>query len=148
MLTALAGVAMLSDDDEAVVIDLADILFSTGPTDPEAMLHGRVGAMIPCFISNEPCYSYLRKEAGRVVEAAEKRVISEYASAGVYIFRDRNSYLSATQYCLANAASLTVKGVHFICPMANGILAAGLEVLAPLIEDVIPVGKLFHGASE
>lgn len=146
MLTALAGVAMLPDGDEAVVIDLADILFRTGPTDPESMLTESVGAIIPCFISSEPCYSYLRKEEGRVVEAAEKRVISECASAGVYIFRDRNSYLSAAQYCLTHAASMTVKGVHFICPMANGIIAAGLEVLAPMIDDLTPVSKMFHEA--
>lgn len=146
MLTALTGVAMLPNDDEAVVVDLADILFTTGPKDPASMLDESVGAIIPCFLSNEPCYSYLRKEGGRVVEAAEKRVISEHASAGVYIFRDRNSYLSAAQYCLEHASTMTVRGVHFICPMANGIIAAGLEVLAPLIDDVRPVGKAFHEA--
>ncbi len=144
MLTALAGVAMLPDHEETVVIDLADILFTTGPADPESILREGVGAIIPCFIADDPCYSYLRKEAGRVVEAVEKRVISEQASAGVYIFRDGVTYLSAAQYCLAHAESVTVKGVHFICPMANGIIAAGLEVLAPLVDDVTPVGKVFH----
>lgn len=144
MLTVLAGVAMLPCDSEVLVVDLADILFASGPADPESLIVGNVGAIIPCFAAEDPCFSYLRKEAGRVVEAAEKSVISANASAGVYIFKDRATYLTAATYCLANSDKVTVNGVHFVCPMANGILASGLEVLAPAVVDVTPVGKMFH----
>lgn len=144
MLTAMAAVAMLPRDGEAIVVDLADMLFEAGPANPEGLLVGGVGALIPCFRSSDPCYSYLRKESGRVVEAAEKRVISDIASAGVYFFKDRASYLSAAAFCLAHADRVTVNGVHFVCPMANGIIASGMEVLAPIIERVEPVGKIFH----
>lgn len=144
MFTAMAGVALLPRDDEAIIIDLADILFATGPSDPAALMTSDVGAVIPCFESNEPCYSYLRFENGTVVEAAEKRVISNHASAGVYAFRDRQLFLEAASYSIAAADRLAHKGIQFICPMANGVIASGARVLAPKVDDVVPVGKFFH----
>ena len=144
MLTAMAGIAMLPQDGEAIVVDLADILFEAGPANPENLLVGQVGALIPCFRSSEPCYSYLRMDGERVVEAAEKRVISDLASAGVYFFKDRTTYLSAAAFCLSHADRMTVNGVHFVCPMVNGIINEGMEVLAPVVEHVKPVGKIFH----
>ena len=144
MLTALAGISVLSDDGEPIIVDLADILFSSGETHPTSWFAPRVGAVVPCFIDDAECYSYLRLENGKVVEAAEKRVISDRASAGVYLFRNRSIYVEAAAYSLNNAASQTYKDIHFVCPMVNGVLKFGWEVAAPLIEHVDPVGKLFH----
>lgn len=144
MLSALAGIAALGGDDEVIAVDLADILFADGPADPQALFDAGVGAVIPVFESQEDCYSYLRSEGGRVVEAAEKRVISDAASAGVYFFRDRATYLRAAADALGQAERLTFKGIHFVCPMANCVIAQGLEVLAPGVADCRPVGKMFH----
>ena len=144
MFTAMAGLSLVKNDNEIIIVDLADILFTTGPSDPERAFSEGVGAIIPCFESSEPCYSYLRKEGSRVVEAAEKRVISNTASAGVYMFKNRSTYLIAAQHSIANAAELTVRGVFFVCPMANGVIAAGQKILAPMVDNVRAVGKIFH----
>ena len=77
MLTVMAGLA-LAADDEPLIVDLADILFEADLS-PTALLVGKVGCVVPCFASSDDCYSYLRSEDGRVVEAAEKRVISDAA---------------------------------------------------------------------
>ena len=71
MFSVLAATSFIAPD-EAVTVDLADLLFDSPLTDPGALLTDDVGAVVPCFISDEPCYSYLREEDGRVVEAAEK----------------------------------------------------------------------------
>jgi hypothetical protein len=142
MFTALAGIAALPADNEPIVVDLADILF--GGIDPSELLGQDVGAVIPCFVSNEDCYSYLRMNHGEVVEAAEKRVISDRASAGVYFFADRPTFLDAAVHSIDHSGTLTVKGVFFVCPMANGVLARGKRVLAPLVDNVTPIGKIFH----
>ena len=71
LLTVVAGLAMVGDD-EPVIVDLADILFSEGPQDPAADLGLNVGAIVPVFRSTSSAYSYLRSENGAVVEAAEK----------------------------------------------------------------------------
>lgn len=38
---------------------------------------------------------------------------------------------------------MSYKGVLFICPMVNGVIADGHTVLAPTIENCQPVGKIF-----
>lgn len=140
--SALAGVA-LARPDERMIVDLADILFEggeevAGDWSPE------IGAMVPCFLSSESCYSYLREVDGRVVEAAEKVVISNKASAGVYTFRDPAVFLSAAAHSIANRERLSYKSALFVCPVVNGVLDRGLEVAAPIVDNVRPIGKMFH----
>jgi hypothetical protein len=83
-----------------------------------------------------------------VVEAAEKRVISDRASAGAYIFRNTQVFWRAAAHSISHADSLTHRGNFFICPMVNGVLRDGLEVLAPEAERVRPISKFFHEMSQ
>lgn len=63
--SALAGLALSSDINAPVVIDLADIRFSLS-LDIEAYFshHPRVMGLIPYFQSGDPKFSYLRIERG------------------------------------------------------------------------------------
>lgn len=143
LLSATAGAA-IAGLTEVLVIDLADILFPGGPANPDDVFRANVGACVPCFRSDDADYSYLRFESGRVVEAAEKRVISDRASSGVYMFRDPAVFLSAVAYSIAHRDTLAFRGKLFVCPAVNGVLAAGFDVESPLLETVTPVGKAFH----
>lgn len=145
LFSSLAAMALVPPD-ETVAIDLADILFSGGPEDPQGLFarEGH-GAVVPVFSSDEPCYSYLRIEDGLVIEAREKQVISSNASAGVYMFRDMQVFLAAAAHNIAHRQSMGVNGTLFVCPMVNGVVAAGHTVIAPPVDDCRPVGKMFHG---
>ncbi|WP_137136956.1 hypothetical protein [Rhizobium sp. FKY42] len=139
------GAMSLVAPDEPVIVDLADILFTEGPEDPEHLFKARDwGAIVPVFQSTEPCYSYLEIEDGSVLRAREKQVISDHASAGVYMFANPQIYLTAAVHSLQQRDELSYRNLLFICPMVNGVIAAGKQVLAPAIRAVQPVGKLFH----
>ncbi len=142
LLSALAGVA-LAANGAPLCIDLADILFK-GPENFWSDWAPEFGAATPCFISSDPAYSYLRFKGDHVVEAAEKRVISDYASAGVYFFRDSSIFLEAAAHSLRHREALSFKGALFVCPTMNGVLAQGLKVAAPLVQEPVPIGKMFH----
>lgn len=140
-MSALAGVGLVAHLDGPLCIDLADILYD-GPADMTACLNrSGVGAMIPVFPSSDPLYSYLREENGVVVEAAEKRVISTMASAGTYFFADAARYLSALAHSLQNRHQVVHKGLFFVCPVVNGIVAAGETVLAIPVQNVIDIKR-------
>jgi len=151
MLSHLTGGALLSvlaasglvKPDEAIIVDLADILFSEGPADPEVLLRD-FNAVVPVFQSREPVYSYLRTEGQAVVEAREKVVISDNASAGVYIFESLQLFLRAAAHSIANRETLSFKGMLFVCPTINGVIADGGKVSIPRIYKYNPVSKLFH----
>lgn len=142
MLSALAGIVMVPDDTP-VIVDLADILFDA-PDLQKIAFDDRLGAIIPSFKSQDQAYSYLVIENGEVIRAAEKRVISDNASAGVYIFRDRKAYLKAAAHSIAHRDDQRFKNIYFVCPMANGLIAAGYSVTSPSVENVISISKDFH----
>jgi len=137
-LSALAGVALTTDEREPVIIDLADILYQTD-ADPAAVFAAEpgCGGVALTFPSDHPAYSYLRADAcGRIVEAAEKRVISGAASAGTYAFASIAVVLRAVAHALEHAAEQTHNGLFFVCPLLNGVLGQGLSVRAVPVTDV------------
>ena len=75
-------------------------------------------------------------EQGVVVEAAEKRVISNEASAGTYGFRSGPVFLRALAHALENAATQTYRDLFFVCPLFNGVLAQSLAVATTTVSNV------------
>ncbi len=143
MLSALAGAAY-SERNQPIVIDLADMMFRGEGCLPKADWDAGVGGIVPCFKADDPAYSYVRRRSGEVVETAEKRVISNEASAGVYAFSDPGTFLAAAAHSMKHYDTLVHGGMLFVCPMMNGVLAQGMRVLAPSAGTVVPIGKNFH----
>ncbi len=130
---------MVDDPDEVICVDLADIMFDTC-FDPGSLKANGVGAAALTFNSDSATYSYLRTDRdGRFLEAAEKRVISNKASAGVYFFRSATIYLKALAYCLENAERFTHNGLFYVCPLLNGVAAQGLDVLLSPVDNVVDI---------
>lgn len=137
-LSALAGLATGQDFLAPLIVDLADIFYRS-TLDPAAALAADpgCGGIALSFPSQDPVYSYLRTDAsGRVVEAAEKRVISAHASAGTYVFRDAPTYLRALAHAMEHAESQTCRELFFVCPLMNGVLAQGLSVRLSPVTDI------------
>jgi hypothetical protein len=136
-LSALAGVAMVADAQVPLCIDLVDIAY-TSTFDPiTAFSEPRAGAVALVFRSSNPLYSYLRTdENGRVIEAAEKRVISEHASAGTYVFASAAIYIDAVAHNLRNRSQVTYNDLFFVCPVYNGVIGAGADVLLEAVTQV------------
>lgn len=147
LLSALAGAAVLPASAGPLIIDLADILFTGGPSveDLRAWPHD-LGGLVPWFPSDDPGYSYLRCAGDQVLEAAEKRRISDRASAGVYLFRDTGTFVAAAGHSLANRNALAHGGALFVCPAINGVLDAGLAVRAVQVTDVRSLSANFRSA--
>ncbi|MDA9214570.1 hypothetical protein N9O86_01160 [Planktomarina temperata] len=138
-LSALAGMATSKSVAEPVIVDLADILYSS-TLEPTTLLekHANCGGIALIFKSDNPAYSYIRLDAlGSFAEAVEKRVISNNASAGTYIFRDMATYLRALAFCLENQESQTLRNLFFVCPLLNGVKdQSKLVLLEPVVEVV------------
>ena len=138
--SAAAGVA-LCDPSAPVCIDLADILYHDDLDATEAFaVNERLGGIALTFSSDRPVYSYLRLDAQeRVVEAAEKRVISAHASAGTYFFRDAGVYARALGHAVAHRESQTYRGVYFVCPLFNGVIDCGFDVRHAAVSDIVDI---------
>lgn len=139
-LSALAGIALMDRTDEAICVDLADIEY-VSMLDPVARFtETNAGGIVLTFPSDNPAYSYLATDAsGRVTKAAEKRVISNVASAGTYIFRDAACYLGALAHSLTHAEDVMYRNLFFVCPLVNGLVAQGLDVLLEPVTEVVDI---------
>ncbi len=145
LLSALAGTALLGTSDVPLCIDLVDLLYDSADTVVERFSKSDVGGVVPWFQSQEACYSYFAvDEAGRVTGAVEKQVISTYASAGTYFFRNVSTFLGAAAHSQANPAAVAYKGILFVCPAMNGVIAQGKTVELTHVNNVRPVSKIFH----
>ena len=143
--SALAGLALSKQLTTPVIVDLADIGFSLS-LNVEAYFanHPKVMGLIPYFESRSPKFSYLQIEGGKVLEAREKEVISNHASAGVYIFRNVQAYLEAILFAMRNPSKCTVNNLFYVCPIFNGLISDHQEVHAIAVDHVEPLSQLFH----
>jgi bifunctional N-acetylglucosamine-1-phosphate-uridyltransferase/glucosamine-1-phosphate-acetyltransferase GlmU-like protein len=139
--SALAGAALSTSADEPLIVDLADILYASA-LDPEAAFarEPRTGGIALTFESASPTYSYLRVDnSGEFVEAAEKRVISDHASAGTYIFSNTAVFLRAVAHAIDHYDSQHYNGLLYICPLFNGVRNSGYRVELSAVSDVTDI---------
>lgn len=144
-LSALAGIALARQHDMPVIVDLADIAFTT-QWDPATYFHENpdVDAVVPYFSSTDPEFSYLTLDGLRVIKAREKQVISSNASAGVYCFRDVATYLRAVIYCLQHPDTCKISSAFFVCPSINGLITDERHVHGIEVYNVEPISTFFH----
>lgn len=116
------------DDDEPLVIANGDQLFDYDLGLALADFERRgLDAAVVTFPSVHPRWSYVRlDETGAVTEAAEKRVISRNAVAGVYYFRRGADFVRWAKASILSGRS--VDGKFFIAPTLNEAILEGRTV--------------------
>jgi hypothetical protein len=140
-LSALAGLSTGKDVGVPIIVDLADILY-TSTLDPKSVFQANpdCGGIALTFKSDNVAYSYLRLDTFGVFDmAAEKRVISDNASAGTYIFRDMATYLRALAHGLDNESNQSFRDLFYVCPLFNGVKEQGKSVLLEAVTNVTDI---------
>ena len=78
--------------------------------------------------SIHPRWSYvLVEENNQVVEAAEKRPISKNAIAGIYYYKDAETFINAAINCIENEASNG--GIYYISSSLNQLILSNKKVI-------------------
>jgi NDP-sugar pyrophosphorylase family protein len=148
-ISALSGLSVLDEFCQPLIIDLADIIYNSNINIEQVLEADQsIGGIALVFESNNPQYSYLASDSnGQVVEAAEKRVISDQASAGTYIFRNCATALKAVAHAIENESSQTHNNLFYVCPLFNGVLAQGKQVALARVFDIMDmkITSIPHG---
>jgi NDP-sugar pyrophosphorylase family protein len=85
------------------------------------------------FKSDHPKWSYARTDAaGRVTEVAEKVVISDQATVGIYYFRHGADFVRFAKQMIAK--DIRVNNEFYVCPVFNELVRDGLDVYVSEIE--------------
>jgi hypothetical protein len=146
LLSSLAGISLIIDYEEEIVVDLVDILFHSD-FNPTAIFRigQNISGIIPYFNSESSKYSYLEIDDNHnILSTREKKVISNHASAGVYFFRNSLSLLKATAYSIEQRETLAFNNLLYLCPAFNGLNGAPWLVKAVKVDEIQDVSTLFH----
>ena len=140
-LSVLGGLTMVQPNNEPILVDLADIIYETDAIPLEILeSKEKIGAIAFTFSSNSPKYSYLNfDENDKFLEAREKTVISDHASAGTYVFKNYAVYLSCLSWYLSIGKKYKYNDLFFVCPLLNAIRHNNLEVMNYKVKKVFDV---------
>ncbi|MFM0640351.1 glycosyltransferase family 2 protein [Paraburkholderia metrosideri] len=119
--TALLASPFLDTDDELLILNANQLVDVDLTHVVETFRNRQLDAGLITFTSVHPRYSYVRVGTnGEVTEAAEKRPISRFASAGVYWFADGRRFMSAAKAMIRKDAN--VDGSFYVTPVLNELI--------------------------
>lgn len=122
---------MTANADQYIDIDINDYL--------SFMAGGQYDGLIMTMASDDPKWSYARTDAaGRVVETAEKRVISDQATVGIFNFLRGADLVAAADRMIAD--NVRVNGEFYTCPCYNYLLSS-----RPAKIGVYNIGREYDG---
>jgi dTDP-glucose pyrophosphorylase len=125
------------DPDQPLVIFNADTYVRS--TIADRLRHTKVDGMLQVFEAPGDKWSFARTDAsGRVVETAEKRRISNWATTGLYHFARAKDFLVHTDAMIA--ADERERGEFYVAPVYNRLIAAGAHVAIDVADEVWVLG--------
>ena len=125
--TALCAISHINSDEELVIGNSDQFIDFDFTEFVESARTKNKDGLILTFKSSHPKWSYARTdESGKVLETAEKKVISDKATAGVYYFKKGSDFIKSTQDMIYK--NIRHNDEFYICPTYNEIILNGGEV--------------------
>jgi dTDP-glucose pyrophosphorylase len=109
---------LVAPSDSLVLCDVSEFVLKM------ATMQADAGIIV--FPSENPKYSYVRSVKNKVVEIAEKVVISNNATAGVFYFKNSETLLKCIEWALLNR--ITIDGNYYLAPAINYLVSQGKKV--------------------
>lgn len=127
------------DPDRPLLIYNADTYCRTHLDTLLPELQPSVAGVLGVFRAPGDHWSFVRVDAtGRVVETAEKRRISEWASTGLYHFGRAGDFLVHADAMIADDDR--TRGEFYVAPVYNRLLAAGADLRIDEAVEFWPLG--------
>ncbi len=125
--TVLTAIDFINNDNELVIAN-GDQLFDVKIDKfVDFARKTKLDGAIMTFHSSHPRWSYARADShGNVIEVAEKKVISENATTGVYYFKKGSDFVEAATAMIAK--DIRFDDDFYVCPVYNELILKGAKV--------------------
>ena len=121
---------MSANTDQYIDFDINEYL--------DAMESRNFDGMIMTMKSSDPKWSYAKTdEQGLVVETAEKKVISDDATVGIFNFKRGKDLVRSAEQMIAD--NIRVNNEFYTCPCYNYLIKEGQRI------GIYPIGKEYDG---
>jgi len=127
------------DNENPLLIANSDQLVEWNPIDFIGRMQNlRADGGILTFLAHHPKWSYVRCDYGKVIEVAEKKVISNMATVGIYYYHKGSDYVRYAEQMIAK--NIRVNGEFYVAPVFNEYIADGKVVLTHPCEEMHGLG--------
>lgn len=125
--SALMALDSLNDDEPIVIMNMDEIIDCDLQAIVDNFIASEVDAGVVTFPSSHPRWCYAKiAENGSVSALAEKRVVSKFALAGFYFFRNKKIFYNSASNAMLDGDSL--ENNFYLSAAINQILLSGGEV--------------------
>jgi dTDP-glucose pyrophosphorylase len=125
--SALLSVRWIDTDEPLLIVNGDQIVADDLHAIVDKFLVNQWDGGIVTFRDVHPRWSFVRlNDLGWVVEAAEKRPISNLATAGVYYFKTGKTFVAAAKQMILKRS--TSESGYYICPVYNEMILEGARI--------------------
>jgi dTDP-glucose pyrophosphorylase len=127
------------DNADPLIIYNADTYCRTRLAETLPTLPSSVDGLLSVFKAPGDKWSFARvDETGRVVETAEKRRISDWATTGLYHFTRGRDFVRAADTMIAE--NERERGEFYVAPVYNRLIADGADIRIDVADEVWVLG--------
>lgn len=139
--TALLAKPILDQNSPVVVLDCDMKFYSKQYFDKltKSFMTGNPDGILLTFPSKDSRYSYAKTYEGRVIQTAEKKVISKNAIAGAYYFSTAKVFIDAAEELLSQPITNTLKE-YYVSLIYNILISEGKIVEIATVDKLCSFG--------
>lgn len=126
----------LIDNDTPLIISNSDQVVVWGSLMFESLLASQ--GVIALFQADDPKWSYARIEDNVITEVAEKMVISNNATVGIYGFNSGSDFVRYAEQMIQK--DVRVNNEFYICPVYNEAIDDGKTILPYFVDKMYGLG--------
>lgn len=130
--TVLCAAKYIDSDDDLLIAN-SDQYIDGGVDVFLTKAQSKGDGLIMTFSASHPKWSYARVDgSGRVVEVAEKKVISPNATVGIYYYKHGHDFVYAAQEMIKK--NIRYNNEFYVCPVYNELILSGQKIYIDTID--------------
>jgi len=127
------------DSDEELIIHNGDTYFRSDLRQKLTSDKEKNSGIISVFHATDERWSFARiDDRGYVVEVAEKKAISSWATTGMYYFRHGRDFVSASDEMIRRNERFNNE--FYVGPVYNLLIRAGLKIVLDIVNEMCCLG--------
>jgi dTDP-glucose pyrophosphorylase len=104
-----------------------------------SMRNQKIDGILGIFNSKDPKYSFVEIDNDdKVIRTKEKKVISNFASTGMYIFSKGSDFIKSAEYAIEK--NMVTKNEFYISELYNILIKEGKKITVDVADEFVALG--------
>lgn len=136
--TTLLSKKYIDNDNPLLIVNSDQIIKWNSSKTMYEFIYKNVDGGILVFKSIHPKWSYAKLKKNNVIEVAEKKVISNNATVGVYFWKKGKDYVSCAEKMIKN--NIKTNNEFYVCPVYNEAIKEGKKIIVSKVKKMYGLG--------